>query len=264
MAVKAMLTMVGLGALFALILAIANQRLKVEEDPRVEELAGKLPGLNCGACGFPSCHEFAKTVVSGGKIETMCRMASPEARELISRITGVKKEAVKRVACVFCGASSREKTSNARYEGIETCRAADIISGAGMNCAYGCIGYGDCAKACPFGGIEMKDGLPRIDPDRCIACGKCVEACPRDIIGLIPYEPKNVVIPACRSKDAGGRVRSICAVGCIGCRICEKLSGGVFRVEDNLARIDTSRMTEEIDWDRIIEKCPAGTIVRLR
>ena len=66
MAVKAMLTMVGLGALFALILAIANQRLKVEEDPRVEELAGKLPGLNCGACGFPSCHEFAKTVVSGG------------------------------------------------------------------------------------------------------------------------------------------------------------------------------------------------------
>ncbi len=63
MVLTAMLTMVGLGIFSAGFLALANQKLKVEEDPRIEELTQKLPGLNCGACGFPSCREFAKALV---------------------------------------------------------------------------------------------------------------------------------------------------------------------------------------------------------
>jgi electron transfer flavoprotein alpha subunit len=39
-----------------------------------------------------------------------------------------------------------------------------------------CIGCGICEENCPFGSIEMVDGLPVVG-DSCNLCGACVEAC---------------------------------------------------------------------------------------
>ena len=39
-----------LGLLLAAILAIANKRLFVYEDPRIDEVEDMLPHANCGAC----------------------------------------------------------------------------------------------------------------------------------------------------------------------------------------------------------------------
>ncbi len=265
MVLTAILTMIGLGAFFAGILALANQRLKVEEDPRIEELTQKLPGLNCGACGFPSCREFAKALVERKKeaIDTTCRVAGPDVIEFISKIAPLEKELVGKIAVVFCGAENKDKTKKAVYKGIGTCRSADILSGGGMNCEYGCLGFGDCEKVCPFGALKMVDGLPKIDSDKCVACGKCVKACPRGIIQLMPRSD-NLVVAACSSRYKGAFVRKICAVGCIACRICEKLSDGVFVVEDNLSILKTERMKEDVNWEEIIKKCPTKTIVRIK
>lgn len=258
--------MVGLGIFFAGVLAVANQRLKVEEDPGIEELTQKLPGLNCGACGFPSCREFAKGAIEGKEeaINTMCRVATPDIVELISKIAGITKGPAKRIAVVFCGAKNKDKTMKAVYKGVNTCRSADIIFGGGMNCEYGCLGLADCAKACPFDAVEMSDGLPKIDPNKCVACGKCINACPRDIIELMPYDVNNLVVTACRSKDGAAFTRKICSVGCIACKICEKLSGGVFVVEENLSKLKVGRMKEDVKWDEIIKKCPTKTIMRIK
>lgn len=266
MILTSILTMVGLGVFFAVVLALANQKLKVEEDPRIEELTQKLPGLNCGACGFPSCREFAKGIVEGKEaaINTMCRVAGPDVIEFISKIAPVVKERVGKIAVVFCSAKDKDKTKKAVYKGIDTCRSANIISGGGMNCEYGCLGFGDCVKVCPFDAIEMVDGLPKVDPNKCVACGKCVEACSRGIIKLMSSNVDNLVIPACSSKDNAAFVKKICSVGCIACKICEKLSGGVFAIEDNLARLRTVRMKEDVKWDEIIKKCPTNTIVRIK
>ncbi len=266
MVLTAVLTMVGLGAFFAVVLALANQKLKVEEDPRIEELTQKLPGLNCGACGFPSCREFAKALLEKKEaaIKTTCRVAGPDVIEFISKIAPVEKELVGKIAVVFCGAKDKDRTKKAVYKGISTCRSANILSGGGMNCEYGCFGYSDCVRACVFDAMEMVDGLPKVDPDKCVACGKCVSACSRNIIELMPYDVDNLVITACKSKDKGAFVRNICSPGCIGCKICEKLSGGVFQVEDNLARLVTGRIKENVKWDEIIKKCPTKTIVRIK
>ncbi|MEA3305538.1 MAG: RnfABCDGE type electron transport complex subunit B [Candidatus Omnitrophota bacterium] len=266
MVIASILTMVGLGVFFAGVLAAANQKLKVKENPEVEELSGKLPGLNCGACGFPSCHEFAKGIVEHKEaaVNSTCRAGGPEAIELVSKIAGIKKEPAKKVAVVFCGAKDKDKTRKAVYKGIKTCRSADIIFGSGMYCEYGCIGFGDCAAACPFDAIKMVDGLPVVDASKCTACGKCLEACPRGIIELMPYDVDNLVITACKSRDAGAFVRKACSVGCIACKICERLSGGVFVVEDNLSKMKVKRMKENVNWDEIIKKCPTNTIVRIK
>jgi len=260
------LTMVGLGVFFAVVLVLANQKLKVEEDPRIEELFEKLPGLNCGACGFPSCRVFAEGIVGKKEeaINSMCRVAGPEVAKLIAEIAGVSTEVAKQVAVVYCGAKNKDKTKKAVYKGINTCRSATIFFDGGMNCEYGCLGFGDCAKACPFGAIEMVDGLPKVDPYKCVACGKCVKACPRNIMELMPYDIDNLVVAACRSKNSGAVVRKICSVGCIGCKICEKLSGGVFYVEENYSKIRKERIKENIKWDEIIKKCPTKTIVRIK
>jgi len=39
-----------------------------------------------------------------------------------------------------------------------------------------CNGCGRCVKACPYGGVELRDGKAVIT-DRCTACGACIEVC---------------------------------------------------------------------------------------
>ena len=55
----------GVGTLFGILIAVAHRKLWVWEDPRIDAVAGMLPGANCGACGFPGCRGFAEAAVKG-------------------------------------------------------------------------------------------------------------------------------------------------------------------------------------------------------
>ena len=57
--------MAGLGFFFASILAFVHQKLKVKENPVIEKLENALPQVNCGACGFASCHQYAEALAGG-------------------------------------------------------------------------------------------------------------------------------------------------------------------------------------------------------
>lgn len=46
-----------------------------------------------------------------------------------------------------------------------------------------CIGCGICESSCPFGAIEMGDGLPLIG-DSCTLCGACVESCELEALSI--------------------------------------------------------------------------------
>ncbi len=46
-----------------------------------------------------------------------------------------------------------------------------------------CTGCGQCVEVCPFGAIELKDGLP-VANDECRLCGVCVRKCPEGALAL--------------------------------------------------------------------------------
>lgn len=55
----------GLALFLGLGLAIANDAFYVEEDTRLEKVLDLLPGVNCGACGYPGCGGFAEGILEG-------------------------------------------------------------------------------------------------------------------------------------------------------------------------------------------------------
>lgn len=258
------LSMAGLGLFFASVLAVVNQKLKAEEDPKIEAIFKALPGVNCGACGFASCHQYAEALAKGKADPDMCKAGGETVLESICEILGIKKEVkTKQIAVVHCGADSSKRKKKANYAGIKTCLAAHNTFGGELLCQYGCLGYGDCAKACPFGAISIVNGLPKIDPNKCTACGKCVSSCPRKLIIIKNIEPQGILYVACSNLDRGADTRRVCPVGCIACGICQKLTGGIFSVENNLSRVKQDKIKDITNAEEVINKCPTKCIKKL-
>lgn len=71
------------------LIAVANKKLYVYEDPRIEQVEDMLPHANCGACGFPGCRPFAEALVSGTVLPGKCSVSSDEGRSAIASFLGV-------------------------------------------------------------------------------------------------------------------------------------------------------------------------------
>jgi len=255
------ISMVGLGVFFAVILAIASKTMSVKEDKRVVEVEEALPGLNCGACGYTGCQPFAVALLKNEAPVTGCLAGGEDTADKLAELLGLEKgEMVKSVAVLHCNADVQQRKKLAEYKGIGTCHAAEKVFGGGLACGFGCLGLADCARVCPFGAISMANGLPIVNTAKCTSCGKCAAACPRGLYTIEKFLNDEITAVACSSIEKCATVRNVCGVGCTGCKICEKLSGGVFEIKDNLAKVSYEKATAETDWNKVIEKCPMKVI----
>lgn len=249
-----------LGLIFGIGLAIASKRFAVHVDPRLEKIHGLLPGSNCGACGGAGCFGFAESILSGKLSIDACRVAKDATKEEIATLLGKKLEKkVKKVAVLHCNGGNKRVKDRFVYNGIKDCTAANSVMGGPKACIYGCIGYGSCVPACPFGAITMnEEGLPVINEAKCTACGKCVAMCPKKLFTLIPVTKTYIV--SCSSRDFGKAVMDVCSVGCIACRKCEKACPvSAIKVVDNLAVIDYKICDNR---GKCFEVCPTKAIGR--
>lgn len=231
--------MAGLGLFFGTVLAVAYRFLKVEEDPRIEAVETMLPGSNCGACGEPGCRGLAEKIVGGGVVPSKCTVSSPDGIERIAEFLGVDAgESEKRVARLHCGGGLGRARQLADYQGTETCRAAHLVGGGGLECSWGCLGLADCEVSCTFDAIRMNaEKLPVVDVDACTACGDCVIACPRDLFEILPLAHRLIV--QCMAPVAAEDARRICKAACDACGRCEQdAAPGLIRMVNNLPVVD--------------------------
>lgn len=262
----------GLGLFFGLVLSIAAKAFHVDIDEKITEIIKVLPGANCGACGLPGCSGYAQAVVDGSAPVDACIPGGKECSEKISQIMGTTAgpDKIKNVARVCCAGGKNNSTIVAEYSGIKDCKASLFVHGGGKACSTGCVGFGNCTKVCPFGAITMNENdLPVVDTELCTGCGICIGECPRKVLELVPVN--KTVYVRCISVDPGKEVRQYCEIGCVACRICEKVcpveyeADGVKRkaikVDNNLARIDYEKC---ISCGKCMEKCPRKVIFSLR
>ena len=250
----------GVGVTFGALIALANARLRVEEDPRLDELSDLLPGANCGACGFAGCRAFAESVLVGRAAPAGCTVMGEAEREDVATYLGVDAgQADKRVARLLCAGGSDVALRKADYVGIESCAAAVAVGGGGKACAWGCVGFADCAVACDFDAIVMSPfGLPVVDLEQCTACGDCVEACPLDLFTILPADAPLLV--QCRNLLEGAAADAVCSVACNACRRCvQDAAPGLIRMEGGLAVVNYELI--ELANPKAVERCPTGAIV---
>ena len=180
---EATLFMLGLGAFCGLVLSLASRIFYVYEDPRIEKVEDCFAGANCGGCGYAGCSAAAVAVVNGKAQPNVCVVAGPESGIQVSEIMGVAvgvAEPARAYNPCFGGDRAAERFV---YLGINSCRAQNMLYGGKRVCSIGCLGHGDCVRACLFGALKMGlDGFPVVDEEKCVGCGACERTCPKDII----------------------------------------------------------------------------------
>lgn len=254
-------TLAGLGTVFAIGLLIASEKLKVEVDPKVEQIHEALPHIDCGACGFAGCGQYAKAIMEEPELLGKCAPGGDETTTKIAGIlnlqvsdTGAPKRPI-----VHCRAHTEDRTYYAKYNGIQSCTAANALANV-QACKFGCLGLGDCTRTCKFDAIHIVDGLTIVDYEKCTGCTACSKICPRDLIEMVPFSNENMMVVACRNQETGKNTRTMCKVGCIGCGICKKQTE-LFSIENFNARMDYENYQPTEQTETAMTKCPTGVIV---
>jgi Na+-translocating ferredoxin:NAD+ oxidoreductase RNF subunit RnfB len=255
-----------LALISAVILYFVAQKFKVFEDPRIDLIQEVLPAANCGGCGFAGCRNFAEELVKSTSFDGLnCPVGGTDVMSAAAKILGREAPVVDPlVAVLLCNGTPEFRPRTSKYNGAADCRISHNLFAGETDCSYGCMGLGDCVRACAFDAMYMdfSSELPVIIDDKCVSCGACVKACPRHLIELRKKAKKDrKIYVACSNCDKGGPARRACKVACIACSKCFKVCEfDAITIENNLAYIDAAKCTF---CRKCVTECPTNSIIEL-
>ncbi len=251
----------GIALVAAVMLVVAAKLLAVPDDERVKKIESALPGANCGGCGYAGCSDYARAVSAGTADVNRCVPGGMDAAALLAEIMDVSAGAVtKQVAMVACHGSYEATSDKFDYRGIPNCEACAQLYAGRSECAFGCLGYGDCVSVCKFDALSVKNGLAHVDPDKCAGCGQCVKKCPKGLIRLVPLSEKSVVV--CANHSRGNITHRSCARGCIACGKCVRACAQqAITIIDNLAQIDLDKCN---GCGECVKTCPVHACIIIK
>ena len=259
----------GIGLLCGVLIFVVHRVLPKEPESlrKTEEVSECLPGMNCGACGYPGCFAYAQALVKDKDIffTSTCAtvLQEPEMLEGLEKLLDLEIDAseMDKKAVVKCYGNSKWL---GQYTGVRSCKAASNLAGGPKECPYGCLGFGDCIEVCPVDAIHIdeKENVAVADPDKCTGCGLCVKECPRNIIELVQSYANIVFLCNYGSlKNIPGRKK--CDRGCLRCRKCFKVCENdavIWNEERGIPEFDFSNCTL---CGKCIEVCPHDRLVEL-
>lgn len=223
MVIVSILILTCLGFVASVILAGASRVFYVKEDPRVQAVVDVLPGANCGGCGYAGCEGYALAVVNDASVPAnKCCAGGADVSIAVGELTGkTVNEEEPLVAFRRCNKTEGHVALRYDYQGMPSCAAAALLRGGADVCSWACMGFGDCKQACPFGAMELSDGMVRVNAAICTGCGTCIGACPNGVLELVPKRLR--VMVACNTHEKLRAVTDTCDVGCIKCGRCVKV-----------------------------------------
>ncbi len=229
-----------LSVVLGLLLGFFRKMFYVEPDVTVAAVRAALPGANCGGCGYPGCDGFAAAVAGGEAPVNGCTVGGASCAEAVGKIMGITASSDTRVAVLLCQGTYEKCPTKAEYVGVRTCRAAKISTNGTKQCDWGCIGFGDCERVCPFDAIHVgKDGIPHVDYAKCTGCGLCVAECPQKILTRTSVTRTGAIALCSNRNPRKAQVIKDCKTGCIKCLKCEKVCPKqCIKVTDGIPVID--------------------------
>ena len=257
--VIAIISVTTIGLVCSVLLSVVSKVMHVQGDERVTMVRDVLPGANCGVCGFSGCDAYAASIVDGKGTVNKCTPGGLETVSALCNIMGFSEvdAALRQVAVIHCVGNDEVKQIKMGYEGMKSCSGAKLHYSGQYACAFGCMGYGDCLKACPFDAICIEKGLAHIDIRKCTGCGICVKTCPNELIEL--HLSTSTVNVLCKNTEKGAIVKDKCSKGCIACSKCVKQCPvSAIVVDDFLASINDETC---INCGECIEVCPKHCIM---
>lgn len=244
------------------LLGLFRELFRVEKDPLIDAVRGALPGANCGGCGYPGCDGYAEAVASKVAKPNMCTAGGKATAEAVAALVGSNEKAVDLVTVRLCQGKRDLAPNKGEYFGVPNCRAAKLSLGSTKQCAWGCLGFGDCVSVCRFDALKMgPDGLPIVDYSKCTGCGMCKEECPQRLFTVLPRDQKGA-IPLCSNRNpVKANVLKNCKIGCIKCeacvRACQQLA---ITMQNGIPVVDYTKCTS---CNACVEKCPTKVFTLL-
>ena len=182
----AILFMLGLGGACGLVLSIASRVFYVYEDPRIAEVEDCFAGANCGGCGYTGCNAAAVAVVEGKAPASICIVGGADSAQAAAKVMGMDVGGSEPVLSYNPCTGGYRAEQKFLYQGVPSCSAVASLYDGNRDCFIGCLGYGDCVKACLFDALSIgPEGYPVVNHDKCVGCGACERACPKNVLEVM-------------------------------------------------------------------------------
>jgi electron transport complex protein RnfB len=161
--IAAILSLTTLGLTLGWLLGLAARYLKVEADPLVGQVAERLPGSQCGQCGYPGCTPAAEAIAAGTAPVTICPPGGRVLAEELATLLGVSVD--------LSGMADKTPVVAHIHEAL-------------------CVGCTKCLKRCPTDAIMGANNMIHsVFADACTGCELCFEVCPTECIEMRPVMP---------------------------------------------------------------------------
>ena len=93
-AIMAVVILTCIGLVFGFVLASADKKFAMEENPLIGEVKEALPQGQCGACGFAGCAKYAEAVVLDPDVPpNLCVPGKAAVAAVVAKLTGKVAEA---------------------------------------------------------------------------------------------------------------------------------------------------------------------------